>query len=101
RRTDGGQRAGAGHAAALERAAARGTGAQHAQRERDLERLRLALAAHDPQRTLARGYAIVEARSGAGAPVAGTTLASAADARRAGELTLRFSDGTVDADVRP
>ena len=33
-------------------------------RRRELERLALALAAHDPSRTLARGYALVEARDG-------------------------------------
>src|SRR5204862_7358961 len=36
-----------------------------ARRARDLERLALALAAHDPERTLARGYALVEDGDGA------------------------------------
>ena len=58
-----------------------------------LERLGLALAAHDPERTLARGYALVEDR-------AGEPLASAAAARGANELTLRFHDGVVPARVR-
>ncbi|MGH2856952.1 MAG: exodeoxyribonuclease VII large subunit, partial [Solirubrobacteraceae bacterium] len=98
RRADAGLRAVAGNAAGLERAAVRGAGPQRAQRARDLERLVLALAAHDPQRTLARGYVLVEDRSAAGA---GAPLSSAADARRAAELTLRFADGSLDADVRP
>ena len=57
-----------------------------------LERLRIALDAHDPQRTLERGYALVE--DAAGAPV---TSAEAARAEPA--LTLRLADGTVP--VRP
>jgi exodeoxyribonuclease VII large subunit len=59
---------------------------------RDLERLALALAAHDPQRTMARGYALVQDRSE-------TPLGSAAAARAARELTLRFHDGAVAAEV--
>jgi exodeoxyribonuclease VII large subunit len=62
-------------------------------RPRELERLALALAAHDPQRTLERGYAVVE--SAAGGP-----LTSAAHAREARELLLRFADGAVLAQVR-
>ncbi len=61
-------------------------------RARDLERLRLALAAHDPQRALERGYALVE--DGSGAPV--TTAAAAREQER---LTLRMADGTLP--VRP
>ncbi len=60
----------------------------------ELERLRLALAAHDPQRMLARGYALVE--DSAGEPV---TTASAA--RRAGRVALRFADDTVAARIEP
>jgi exodeoxyribonuclease VII large subunit len=60
---------------------------------RELERLGLSLAAHDPERTLARGYALVQ--DGQGAP-----LASAAAARAAGDLALRFFDGTVPARVQ-
>ena len=61
-----------------------------AARGRELERLALALAAHDPERTLARGYALVEDR-------AGEPLSSAAAARAAGDIRLRFHDGAVDA----
>ena len=52
----------------------------------------MALDAHDPQRTLERGYALVE--DAAGAPVT-----SAETARTASALTLRLADGTVP--VRP
>ncbi len=62
-------------------------------RPRELERLALALAAHDPQRTLERGYAVVES-------AAGEPLTSAARAREARELLLRFADGAVPAQVR-
>jgi exodeoxyribonuclease VII large subunit len=63
------------------------------ERRRDLDRLLLALAAHDPQRTLERGYALVEDPSGA-------PLTTAAAALAAAEVRVRFADGTVDADVR-
>ncbi len=77
---------------ALTRAADRSAGADRATRVRDLERLALALGAHDPQRTMARGYALVADRTGA-------PLGSAAAARDAGELELRFHDGAVPARV--
>ena len=70
---------------------ARGLGPVRARRE--LQRLALALAAHDPQRTLARGYALVEDR--AGQPV---TSAPAAAGR--GEIRVRFHDDAVDAEAR-
>ncbi len=79
-----------GHAAALQRASARGAGAATVGRRRDLDRLALALSAHDPERTLARGYALVTDREG-------VALTSAADARTAGALTLRFHDGRLRA----
>jgi exodeoxyribonuclease VII large subunit len=77
-----------------DRSAALGRSADgaRARRTRELERLRLALAAHDPQRTLERGYALVE--DSAGEPVT-----SAATARRRDRLTLRMADGAVP--VRP
>ena len=74
--------------AALERASA----AALERRRRDLDRFLGALAAHDPQRTLERGYALVE--DGAGEPVT-----SAAAARVQPALTLRLHDGRVA--VRP
>jgi exodeoxyribonuclease VII large subunit len=59
---------------------------------RELERLALALAAHDPERTLERGYALVQSEHG-------QPVASAAQARSAETLRLRFADGTVPARV--
>jgi exodeoxyribonuclease VII large subunit len=58
----------------------------------ELERLGLALAAHDPQRTLERGYALVQS-------TAGEPIASAATARRQGTVRLRFADDTVAAEI--
>jgi exodeoxyribonuclease VII large subunit len=52
----------------------------------------VALAAHDPQRTLERGYALVEDR-------AGEPVTSAAAAREQRSLVLRLHDGRVP--VRP
>lgn len=59
---------------------------------RRLEHLALALAAHDPERTLARGYALVEGPEGA-------PVTSAAQARGVTEVRLRFADGRVGARV--
>ena len=67
-------------------------GAATTRRGRDLERLSLALAAHDPERTLERGWALVE-------DGAGELVTSAEQARAAGRLRLRFHDGRVRADV--
>ena len=94
RRTAGGRSWADGQAAALERAATRGAtrGPGHAKRGRDLERLRMALAAHDPARTMARGYALVQDRSGA-------PLGSVTAARAARDLTVRFHDGALMARV--
>jgi exodeoxyribonuclease VII large subunit len=50
------------------------------------------LRAHDPERTLERGYALAE--SAAGEPV---TTADAAVA--AGQVRLRFADGRVKAEI--
>ena len=57
-----------------------------------LERLRLALAAHEPQRTLERGYALVEGPDG-------EPVTSADTARSLERMTLRLHDGSVE--VRP
>ncbi len=80
------------HMLVLGRTAARAAGPEQARRRGELERLALALAAHDPGRTLARGYALVE--DGAGEPVT-----TAAAAREAEDLALRFRDGRVRAKV--
>jgi exodeoxyribonuclease VII large subunit len=50
--------------------------------------LRLALEAHDPERTLERGYALVEDAGGA-------VVTSAEAARAARELSVRFHDDRV------
>jgi exodeoxyribonuclease VII large subunit len=81
------------HMLVLGRTAARAKSSDRARRRSDLDRLALALAAHDPDRTLARGYALVEDREG-------SPLTSAAAARAAGELALHFHDGTVPARVK-
>jgi exodeoxyribonuclease VII large subunit len=57
-------------------------------RPQELQRLLLALAGHDPQRTLERGYALVQSR-------AGEPLATAAAAVSEREVDLRFADATV------
>jgi exodeoxyribonuclease VII large subunit len=77
---------------ALRSNTARAATADRDKRRRDLARLTLALAAHDPERTLERGYALVQDSSG-------EALSSAAATRAAGELGLRFHDGTVGARV--
>jgi exodeoxyribonuclease VII large subunit len=61
---------------------------------RELERLALVLAAHDPQRTLERGYALVQSP-------AGEPLPSAARVRTHARVMLRFADETVGARVEP
>jgi exodeoxyribonuclease VII large subunit len=80
------------HATVLGRSVDRARTSDRAARRRELERLALALAAHDPDRTLARGYALVEDR-------AGQALGSAAAARSAHDLRLRFHDGAINAEV--
>jgi exodeoxyribonuclease VII large subunit len=87
----GQERAGV-HAKVLGRSVDRARTSDRAARRRELEQLALALAAHDPERTLARGYALVEDREG-------QALGSAAAARSAHELRLRFHDGAIDAEV--
>ncbi|HYB24552.1 MAG TPA: exodeoxyribonuclease VII large subunit, partial [Solirubrobacteraceae bacterium] len=61
-------------------------------RPRELQQLALALAGHDPQRTLERGYLL--ARSPRDEPIV-----TAAQARAAAELTLRFVDGSLPVRV--
>ena len=59
---------------------------------RKLETERVALRAHDPQRTLERGYARVEDRKG-------DPVVDSSGARRAGQVRIRFADDAVDAVV--
>jgi exodeoxyribonuclease VII large subunit len=61
-------------------------------RPRELQRLALALAGHDPQRTLERGYALVQSREG-------EPIATAAAARAARKVRLRFADDTIPAKI--
>jgi len=87
-----------GREAPLARARARelrrATGATVSRRARDLERLSLALAAHDPERTLERGYVLVERADG-------QVLTTAGAARAESEVSLRFADGRVGAHIYP
>jgi len=76
----------------LERKARAAIGDCRRRHPRELERLALALAAHDPQRTLERGYALVQDNDG-------KPLTSAARARERERLRLRFADGSVGARV--
>jgi exodeoxyribonuclease VII large subunit len=88
----GGRELASVHLLVLGRSADRARSFEAAKRARDLEQLALALAAHDPERTLKRGFALVEDR-------AGEPLSSAAGAREAGDVALRFHDGVVPARV--
>lgn len=81
------------HLLVLSRSAERAASSDHARRRAELERLALALAAHDPDRTLARGYALIES-------VEGDPLGSAAAVRAAKRVTLRLHDGRVPAEVK-
>jgi exodeoxyribonuclease VII large subunit len=80
------------HALVLERKASATTVAARTTRMRALDALSLALTAHDPERTLARGYALVETPSG-------ELVTGAEAARRAGDVDVRFHDGAVRARV--
>jgi len=61
-------------------------------RPQELARLMLALAGHDPQRTLERGYALVQSREG-------EPIATAAAARTAHKVRVRFADETIRAKI--
>jgi exodeoxyribonuclease VII large subunit len=80
------------HAVVLQRKSASSLLDCRERRPRELERLRLALISHDPQRTLERGYVLARSAQG-------EQLLTAADAARARELELRFADGTLTARV--
>jgi exodeoxyribonuclease VII large subunit len=82
RATDEGRR----HGAALDSAAARAL----AQRREALRNAAVALRAHDPERTLERGYALAETPDG-------DPLTTADAAAAAGRFSLRFRDGRIDA----
>jgi exodeoxyribonuclease VII large subunit len=76
----------------LDRRAAAAAGPDAAGRRSALDSLALALAAHDPERVVERGYAVVDDR-------AGNVVTSAAAARRAGEVRLFFADAAVEATI--
>src|SRR5436305_1348851 len=76
----------------LERAARRAAGPEMERRRAALHRAEVALRAHEPERTLERGYALVEDRQGE--PVTDVSAASAAERGK-----LRFADGTVGARI--
>jgi len=74
----------------LERARRRAAGADMEKRRDALHRAAVALRAHEPERTLERGYALVEGDGG-------EPLTSAAEAGAAERISLRFSDGRIRA----
>jgi exodeoxyribonuclease VII large subunit len=76
----------------LERARQRAVGADMERRRNLLHQAEVALRAHEPERTLERGYALVEGEGGE--PVTGRDAAVAA-----GRVKLRFSDGEVGARI--
>jgi exodeoxyribonuclease VII large subunit len=83
---------GARRAVVLERKAASSLRDCNERRPRELQRLTLALAAHAPQRTLERGYVLVQSPDG-------EPILTAAHARGLDELVLRFADDTLGARV--
>jgi exodeoxyribonuclease VII large subunit len=77
----------------LARKARAGSGPDAQTRRAALDGLAAALAAHDPERTIARGYAIVD-------DGAGNVVTSAAQAREARDVRLFFGDGPVEAQIK-
>jgi len=82
RATEEGRRSGATLDTAAERAVS--------QRREALRNAAVALRAHDPERTLERGYALAETPDGE--PLTGAAAVAAAE-----RFSLRFADGRVDA----
>jgi exodeoxyribonuclease VII large subunit len=80
------------NAEALDRRAAAAAGPDAAGRRSALHSLAIALAAHDPERVVERGYAVVDDR-------AGNVITSADAARRARGVRLFFSDAAVEATI--
>ncbi len=79
-------------AVVLERARRRAAGPEMERRRAALHRAAVALRAHQPERTLERGYALVEDE-------AGEPVSSAAAASAAARVRLRFADGRVGARI--
>jgi exodeoxyribonuclease VII large subunit len=76
----------------LERARRRAIGADMEKRRAALDRVMVTLRAHEPERTLERGYALVEGE-------AGEPLTSAEAVAAAEQVKLRFADGRVRAET--
>jgi exodeoxyribonuclease VII large subunit len=74
--------------AAIERIAAQGL----ERRREELRAAAVALRAHDPERTLERGYVLAETLEGEPVTTAGAAVA-------AGDVRLRFADGRVKAEI--
>ncbi len=81
-------------AVVLERRTAATTGPDAAGRRAALASFAAALDAHDPERIVGRGYAMVDDRRG-------NLVTSAVQAREAAEVRLRFGDADVDATISP
>ncbi len=78
----------------LERARRRAAGPDMERRREALHRAEVALRAHEPERTLERGYALAETADG-------EPVGSRADAVAAARVRLRFADGSVGASIDP
>ena len=63
-------------------------------RREAIERTRVAMRAHDPDRVLERGFALAETTDG-------EPLTGAGEAAAAGRMRVRFADGSVRATVEP
>jgi len=77
---------------ALSRRAAAAAGPELAARRTALDGFTLALAAHDPERVVERGFAVVDDRQG-------NVLTTAEAARAAREVRLYFADAALDARI--
>ena len=77
----------------LSRKAAAGAGPDNATRRGRLDGLLAALHAHDPERVVERGYAVVDDGQG-------NVITSREAARAAGDVRLFFGDGDVAARIR-
>jgi exodeoxyribonuclease VII large subunit len=78
----------------LSRAARRAAGVDADSKREALRRAEVAFRAHEPERTLERGYALAE-------DAGGEPVTSAAAAIAAGRVRLRFADGGVGAEIEP
>jgi exodeoxyribonuclease VII large subunit len=79
-------------AVVLDRKLGAARGPETEARRARLDSLAAAIAAHDPERVIARGYAVVDDREG-------NLVTSAQAAREAGAVRLSFADANVDARI--